>query len=129
MTNAKSTQKFNIKYNDMFTGIRYFRCIFSVQVKAGMKPCEVPYRCMKYTLQEPFKNELERLKEQQIIAPLKVEKTAEQCNSFVILPKYNVTVHFCLNYAWLKEALIREIHRGSTINDMLPKLSCKHDLL
>ena len=47
-----------------------------------------------------------------IITPLGVDKTAEWCNSFVLVCK-----------ARLNQALIRHIHRGPTLNDILPKLN------
>ena len=47
---------------------------------------------MVYALQEPFKKELGRPQKLQIIVPLGVDKTAEWCNSFLLVPKPNGTV-------------------------------------
>ena len=60
---------------------------------------------------------LERLQEQQILAPLAVDEMAEWCNRFVIVTKPNGTVQLCPDPAWLNQTLIRPIHRGPTWND------------
>ena len=78
---------------------------------------------MAYTLQKLFKEELEQLQEQDIIAPLGVDETAEWCNSFVVVPKVNGKVWLCLDPAQLNQALIRPIHWGPTLNNILPKLN------
>ena len=60
---------------------------------------------------------------QDIIAPLGVDETAEWCNNFVLAPKANGKVRVCLDPARLNLALIRPMHRGPTLNDILPKLN------
>ena len=55
--------------------------------------------------------------------PLGVDETAEWCNSFVLVPKANGKVRLCLDPARLNQALIRPIHRGPTLNDILPRLN------
>ena len=58
-----------------------------------------------------------------IITPLGVDETAEWSNSFVLVPKVNGKVRMCLDPAQLNQALIRPIHRGPTLNDILPRLN------
>ena len=48
---------------------------------------------------------------------------AEWCNSFVLVPKANGKVRLCLDLVRLNQALIRPIHRGLTLNDILPRLN------
>ena len=48
---------------------------------------------------------------------------AEWCNSFVIVPKPNGIVYLCLHPVKLNQALIRPVHAGPTINDILFKLT------
>ena len=55
-----------------------------------------------------------------IITPLGVDEMAEWSNSFVLI--CNGKVKLCLDPAWLNQMLIRPIHRGPTLNDILPKL-------
>ena len=66
---------------------------------------------------------VEKATKQDIIAPLGVDETAQWCNSFVLVPKANGKVRLCLDPVWLNQALIRQVHRGPTFNDILSKLN------
>ena len=89
----------------------------------------MPPSCIAYASQEVFKKELERLQEHQTLAPQGVDKMAKWCNSFVIVPKPNGTEYLCLDPARLNQVLIRPVHRGPTINDILPKLTNVHYMI
>ena len=66
------------------------------------------------------KNEMERLEENQILAPLGVDEMAKWCNSFVIVPTSNGTVHLCLDLVRLNQRLIIPVHRGPAVNGIFP---------
>ena len=78
---------------------------------------------------KPFKDKLDRLQQLDIITPLGVDKRSEWCNSFVLAPKVNSKVRLCLDPAWLNQVLIRPIHRGPTLNNILPKLNNVKNML
>ena len=78
---------------------------------------------MAYTLQKPFKVELDQLQKMDIIPPLGVDETVEWCNTFVLVPKVNGKVRLCLDLARLNQVLIRPIHRGPTLDNILLKLN------
>ena len=78
---------------------------------------------MAYVLQTPFKEELECLQKRDIITPLGVDEIVELCNSFVLEPKANSKVRLCLDLAQLNQALIRLIHRGPMLKDILAWLN------
>ena len=48
---------------------------------------------------------------------------SEWCNSFVLVPKVNGKIQVCLDPARLNKVLIRPMHRGSTLDDILPRMS------
>ena len=98
-------------YSGIFTGTWCFKGIFSLQIKDDTKPYQAPPRCVAYVLQEPFIKELERLKEQQILAPIGIDERVEQFNNFVMVPKPNATVCLCLDSVKLSQSLIRPEHR------------------
>ena len=52
-----------------------------------------------------------------------VDETSEWYNSFVLVPNANGKVRLCLDPAHLNQALIRPVHRGPTLNDILPNLN------
>ena len=113
--NTATTEEFK----DIFNSIGCFNGMFSLQLKPGSKPYQVPPRCVAYTLQKPFEEELEL----DITPALGIDERAEWCNSFVLVPKANGKVRLCLDPARLNQALIRPMLRGSTLNDILPKLN------
>ena len=120
---SEMMQKIHNTFVDVFNGIGCFEGTFSLQLKPDSKPYQAPPRHVAYALQKPFKEELECLQQMDIITPLGVDETAEWCNSFVLVPKANSKVMLCLDLAWLNQALIRPIHRGPTLNDILCKLN------
>ena len=52
-----------------------------------------------------------------------MDETAEGCNSFVLVPKSNGKVRLCPDPVRLNQAPITPMHRGPTLNDILPKLN------
>ena len=47
----------------------------------------------------------------------------EWCNSFMLVPKANSKVVLCLGLARLNKAVIGPLHRGLTLNYILPRLA------
>ena len=69
--------------------------------------------CVAYALQKSFKEELQHLQQQGIIAPLGIDKIAEWCNNFILVPKLSGKVRLCLDPVRLNQEL----------NDIFPKLN------
>ena len=109
-------------FGNVLNGIGCFEGTFSLQLKPDSKPYRALPRHVTYALQKPFKEELEHLQRMDIITPLGVDELMEWCNSFVLVPKTNGKIRLCLDPARLNLVLIRPIHRGPTLNDILPKL-------
>ena len=120
---AETTQQLQRDFKDVFTGIGCFDGMFSLQVKPDCKPYQVPPGHAAYALQKSFKEELECLQHEDIITPLGMDETVEWCNSYVLVPISNGKVRLCLDPARLNQALIRQVDRGHTLNDVLPKLN------
>ena len=120
---SKLMQEIHNTFGDVFNGIGCFKGSFTLQLKSDSKQYQVPPRCVVYALKIPFKEELECLQKMDIITLLGVDEMAEWCNSFVLVPKANDKVRLCLDLARLNQALIRPIHRGPTLNNILPRLN------
>ena len=97
--------------------------MFSFQVKPDSKPYQAAPRPIAYVLQKPFKEELKRLQQQDITTLLGMDEMAEWCNSYDLVPKPNGKLRLCLDLAKLNHALTRPVHRGSTLNEIFPKLN------
>ena len=52
------TQQLQRYFEDVFNGIGCFDGTFSLQLKPGSKPYQLSPRCVAYTLQKPFKEDL-----------------------------------------------------------------------
>ena len=96
---AKLTQQIHKEFDNVFNGTGCFEGTLSLQLKPDRRSYQVPSRHVTYTLQKPFKDELDRLQTLDIITPVGVDKTAEWCNSFMLVPKVNGKVRLCLDSA------------------------------
>ena len=110
-------------FDNVFKGIGCFKGTFSLQLKPDSKPYHAPLRHVAYALQKPFKDELDWLQKLDMITPLGVDRTVEWCNSLVLVPKAKHKVRLCLDPVWLNQALIRPVHRGPMLNDILLRLN------
>ena len=52
-----------------------------------------------------------------------MDEMSEWCNSFVLVPKVNGKVWLCLDPVRLNKVLIRPMHRGPTLNGIVPMLA------
>ena len=110
-------------FDNVFNGIGCFEGTFSLQLKPDRKPYQAPPRHVAYALQKTLKDELDWLQKLDIITPLGIDETVEWCNSFVLVCKANGKVKLCLDPVRLNQALIRPVHRGTTLNGLLPRLN------
>ena len=55
-------QQLQRDFEDIFYGIGCFDGTFLLQLKPDSKPYQVPLRCMAYTIQKPFQEELKGYK-------------------------------------------------------------------
>ena len=98
----KLMQRIHNVFGNVFNGIGCFEGTFSLLLKPDSKPYQAPPRCVAYTLQKPIKEEVDQLQKMDIITPLGVNKTAQWCNSFVLVPKANSKVRLCLDPSKVK---------------------------
>ena len=52
-----------------------------------------------------------------------MDETSEWCNSFRLVPKVNGKARVCLDPSRSNKALTSPVHRGHTLNDILPRLA------
>ena len=83
---ALLTQEIHNKFKVVFTVIGCFKGTYSLQVKEGVKPYQVPSRCITYVLQTPIRDELGQLQKQQLIIPLDVYETSNSAIALCCYP-------------------------------------------
>ena len=116
------TQQLKINFKDVYKGIGCFDWMFSLLVRPDSKQYQVTLRSVAYALQKPFTEDLEWLKQQDIITQLGMDETAEWYNSLVLVLEPNGKVRLCLHPVRLSQVLIRLVHKRPTLNDIFPKL-------
>ena len=95
---------------------------FKLQMREGSWPYQAPPIRVAYALQGLLKEDLDWLQKQNIIAALDADETSEWCNIFVLIPKANGMARLCLDLPTLNKVLVRPIHRGLILSDILPRL-------
>ena len=69
------THRVHNKFSNVLTGIWCFQCTFKLRVKGSSCPYQVPSSRITCALQQPLKEELDRLLKQKIHVPLDVHET------------------------------------------------------
>ena len=115
------TEELHNHSSDVFTGISCCECTFKLQVREGSCLYQTLLRRVAYALQGPLGEELDQLQKQQIIVPLGIDETSKLYNSFMLFPKVSDKVKLCLDLAWLNKVLIKPIHRGLTLSDIISR--------
>ena len=87
VASAETTLKMHDDFSDVFMEIRCSKALFQERLNA--KPYQPSPRYIEHALHMPFKKELERVQEHQILPPLGVDKMAKLCNGFIPVPKSN----------------------------------------
>lgn len=110
------------KFKNEFEGIGCLEETVQIHLKNNAIPYQSPPRRVAYALQEPLKEELQRLVKEGILVKLDADEKSEWCNSFVCRPKPKGGVRLCLDPAKLNACSVRPVHRGKTLEDVKPKL-------
>ena len=83
------TMKIHNDFSNVFIVIDCFEGMSKMQMRDSSHPYQALPRRVAYVLQEPLQEELNKLKQQQIIVPAGIDETSEWCNNFVLVPKAN----------------------------------------
>ena len=110
------------EHADLFTGVGCLEGKVHIHLKEGVTPYQAPPRRVAYSMQDPLKEELDRLVKENILVKLDADTKSEWCNSFVCRPKPAGGIRLCLDPAKLNAAIIRPVHRSKTMDDIKPKL-------
>ena len=112
------------KFPDVFQGVGCFEGTVQIDLKDNAVPYQAPPRRVPVALQKDFKHTLDKMVQDQILKPLSLDERSEWCNSFVAIPKPRKNeVRICIDPAKLNEAIIRPVHRGQTVSDILANLA------
>lgn len=95
-----------------------------IELKQSVTPVISPARRVPLALQNPLKNALQRLIDNDIIAKV-VDETPEWVSNLVIVEKPNKDLRLCLDPKHINEAVKGETHMIPTLEEIAVKLSGK----
>eukprot|EP00112_Aurelia_sp_Birch-Aquarium-sp1_P019543 Seg4849.1 transcript_id=Seg4849.1/GoldUCD/mRNA.D3Y31 product="putative protein K02A2.6" protein_id=Seg4849.1/GoldUCD/D3Y31 len=124
MINKSSKEQVLETYEDVFEGLGTFSTPYEIQLKADEKSFIQPTRTVPYTKQAKWKELLDKMTTQGIIAD--VDQPTDWVNNLVITEKPDGSMKICLDPKPLNEAIRREHHRLPTADDVHSKLANKN---
>ena len=92
-----------------------------LHVNSNVTPGALPCQNLPFALQEDVKNELDRLVEIGVLAP--VEEPTEWVTQMAVVKEPDGSLRICIDPQTLNEALQREHYRLPIFNDVLPILN------
>ena len=110
------------EYPDLFKGIGLMDGEISIKLKDGAVPHIEPIRHVPHAMQEPLKQELDKLVSEGILHKVDISEPIEWLNSFVCMKKPNGKIWLCLDPTHLNRWIIRPRH-SSKLVDVLHNLN------
>ena len=109
------------KFSDVFAGDGKLEGQVHLALNGEATPVQLPARKPPVALKEKFKEELQRLVEKEIIAP--VTEPTDWISASLVLLKRNGKLRLCIDPKPLNKALKRNHYPLPVIDDLLPDLS------
>ena len=94
----------------------------NIKLKEGAIPHVEPVRRVPHTMQDPLKNELDKLVKEEILHKVDISEPLEWLNSFVCIKKPTGKLRLCLDPTHLNKWIIRLRHSAKLVDDVLHKL-------
>ena len=111
------------EYPDLFKGIGLMDGEISIKLKDRAILHVEPIRRVPHAMQEPLKQELEKLVNEGILHKVDISEPIEWLNSFVCMKKTNGKIWLCLDPIHLNRWIIRPRHSAKLVDDVLHNLN------
>ena len=111
------------EYPDLFKGIGLMDGEISIKLKDGAVPHVEPIRHVPHAMQEPMKQELNKLVNEGILHKVDISEPIEWLNSFVCMKKPSGKIRLCLDPTHLNRWIIRPRHSSKLVDDVLHNLN------
>ena len=95
----------------------------SIKLKSGAIPHVEQVRRVPHSMQEPLKNELDKLVKEKILHKVDISEPIEWLNSFICVRKANGKIRLCLDPTHLNKWIIRPRHSAKLVDDILHRLN------
>ena len=120
-------------FQDIFHGVGQLAGECHITLKEGVEPKAVPARRIPISLQEKFKEEIDRMEELGVIE--KVLQPTDLVNAVVVIEKPDKSLRVCIDPHYLNKAIRRPHHSMPTFDEailrqaeakFLTKLDARH---
>ena len=95
----------------------------NIKLKDGSILHIEPVRRVPHAMQEPLKNELDKLVKEEILHKVDISEPIEWLNSFVCIKKPNGKLRLCLDPIHLNKWIIRLRHSAKLVDDVLHNIN------
>ena len=95
----------------------------SIKLKDGAIPHVEPIRRVPHAMQEPLKQELDKLVSKGFLHKVDISEPIEWLNSFIYVRKMNGKIRLCLDPMHLNKWIIRPRHSSKLVDDIIHKLN------
>ena len=111
------------KYPELFKGIGLVKGEINIKLEDGAVPHIEPVRRVPHAMQEPLKNDLDKLVNEEILNKVDISEPIEWLNSFLCVKKPNGKLRLCLDPTHLNKWIIRPRQGTKLVDDVLHKLN------
>ena len=108
------------EFEDVFSGEGKLPDKLHLEIDKSVPPVVLPVRKVPFAVQEPLRQELERLVTKGILEP--VDISTDWVSSMVVVKKANRKMRLCIDPKSLNQALRRNYYPLPVIDDLLPQL-------
>ena len=91
----------------------------SIKLREGAIPHTEPIRHVTHSMQEPFKEELDKICREKILHKVDISEPIEWLNSFVCVKKPNGKIRLCLDPTHLSKWIICPRHSAKLVDNIL----------
>ena len=109
------------EFEDVFSGEGKLPDKLHLEIDKSVPPVVLPVRKVPFAVQEPLRQELERLVTKGILEP--VDVPTDWVSSMVVVKKANGKLRLCIDPKPLNQALRRNYYPLPVIDDLLPQLT------
>ena len=111
------------EFPNLFKGIACMDREISIKLHDGAIPHTELIRRVPHAMQQPLKEELEKLFKERILHKVDINKPIEWLNSFVCVKKPNGKIRLCLDPTHLNKWIIHPRHSAKLVDDILHRLN------
>ena len=123
VTSESFKKESETEFPELFKEIGCMEGEISIKLCNGAIPHTEPIRHVPHAMQQPLKDELDKLVKEGILHKVDIGEPIERLNSFVCVKKPNGKIRLCLDPTHLNKWIIHPRHSAKLLDDILHRLN------